>query len=160
MYISTTEAAKKFNISKRRVQFLCKQNAIPGAIRVSGVWLIPDTATKPIDRRKKRIEESPTPSDTPGELISLQEACDILSISTATAKNWLRLGKLVSSENETTFEKNYILSLAKRMNSGEDNRLRSRRNKKSLKGKFIYKDYIYNIENQSIIEEILSIKPN
>lgn len=160
MYISTTEAAKKFNISKRRVQFLCKQNAISGAIRVSGVWLIPDTATKPMDRRKKRNEEYPTPSDTPGELISLQEACDILSISTATAKNWLRLGKLVSSENETTFEKNYILSLSKRMNSGEDNRLRSRRNKKSLKGKFIYKDYIYNIENQSIIEEILSIKPN
>lgn len=160
MYISTTEAAKKFNISKRRVQFLCKQNDILGAIKVSGVWLIPDTATKPTDRRKKSLEEYPIPSNEPEELISLQEACTILSISTATAKNWLRLGKLMAQEDGITFQKNYILSLAKRMHSGEDNRLKSRRNKKSLKGKFIYKDYIYNTYNQSVIEEILSIKPN
>ena len=140
MYISTTEAAKKFNISKRRVQFLCKQNDILGAIKVSGVWLIPDTATKPTDRRKKSLEEYPIPSNEPEELISLQEACTILSISTATAKNWLRLGKLMAQEDGITFQKNYILSLAKRMHSGEDNRLKSRRNKKSLKGKFIYKD--------------------
>ena len=110
MYISTTETAKKFNISKRRVQFLCKQNSIVGAIKVSGVWLIPDTATKPTDRRKKTIEEElePIPSNTPEELISLQEACTILSISTATAKNWLRLGKLISSKEGTTFQKSYI----------------------------------------------------
>ena len=160
MYISTTEAAKKFNISQRRVQFLCKQNDILGAIKVSGVWLIPDNAIKPTDRRKKIIDDYPIPSNIPDELISLQEACNILSISTATAKNWLRLGKLISKEDGTTFQKNYILSLAKRMDSGEDTRLKSRRNKKSLKGKFIYKDYIYNDYNQSVIEEILSIKPN
>ena len=160
MYISTTQAAKKFNISKRRVQFLCKQNDILGAVKVSGVWLIPDNALKPTDRRKKIIEDSPIPSDVPDEPISLQEACNILSISTATAKNWLRLGKLIANEDGTTFQKNYILSLSKRMHSGEDNRLKSRRNKKSLKGKFIYKDYIYDIYNQSVMEEILSIKSN
>ena len=160
MYISTTEAAKKFNISKRRVQFLCKQNDIVGAVKVSGVWLIPDNAIKPTDRRKKIIEDYPVPSNVPDEPISLQEACHILSISTATAKNWLRLGKLIANEDGTTFQKNYILSLAKRIHSGEDNRLKSRRNKKSLKGKSIYKDYIYNTYNQSVIEEILSIKPN
>ncbi len=160
MYISTTQAAKKFNISKRRVQFLCKQNDILGAIKVSGVWLIPDNALKPTDRRKKIIEDYSIPSDVPNELISLQEACRILSISTATAKNWLRLGKLIATEDGTTFQKSYILSLAKRMHSGEDNRLKSRRNKKSLKGKFIYKDYIYDTYNQSVMEDILSIKPN
>ena len=160
MYISTTEAAKKFNISKRRVQFLCKQNDILGAIKVSGVWLIPDNAIKPTDRRKKIIEDYPIPSNIPDEPISLQEACNILSISTATAKNWLRLGKLIATEDGTTFQKSYILSLAKRMDSGEDNRLKSRRNKKSLKGKFIYKDYIYDTYNQSVMEEILSIKSN
>lgn len=160
MYISTIEAAKKFNISQRRVQFLCKQNDILGAIKISGVWLIPDNALKPTDRRKKILEEYPIPSNTPDELISLQETCTILSISTATAKNWLRLGKLISEKDGITFQKNYILSLAKKMHSGEDNRLKSRRNKKSLKGKFIYKDYIHNTYNQSIIEEILSIKPN
>ena len=53
MYISVNDAASKFNISKRRVQVLCEQGRIDGANMVSGVWLIPDTASKPIDGRRK-----------------------------------------------------------------------------------------------------------
>lgn len=30
-YISIKEVAKKWNISSRRVQFLCKENRVPGA---------------------------------------------------------------------------------------------------------------------------------
>ena len=55
MYISVNDAASKFNISKRRVQVLCEQGRIDGANMVSGVWLIPDTASKPIDGRRKHI---------------------------------------------------------------------------------------------------------
>ena len=44
MYISVSDAATKFNISKRRVQLLCEQGRISGANMVSGVWLIPETA--------------------------------------------------------------------------------------------------------------------
>ena len=53
MYISVSDAAEKFNISKRRVQILCEQGRIEGANRMSGVWLIPTNAQKPTDARKK-----------------------------------------------------------------------------------------------------------
>lgn len=53
MYISVSDAAEKFNISKRRVQLLCEQGRIEGASRMSGVWLIPTNAQNPTDARKK-----------------------------------------------------------------------------------------------------------
>ena len=58
MYISVNEAATKFNISKRRVQTLCEQGRIDGANIVDGAWLIPDTAPKPFDRRRKVTDEN------------------------------------------------------------------------------------------------------
>lgn len=48
-YISVPEAAKKWNISERRVQKLCKENRIPGVTRFSRIWLIPKDAEKPVD---------------------------------------------------------------------------------------------------------------
>lgn len=48
MYISVSDAAAKFNISKRRVQLLCEQDRISGTNMVSGVWLIPETTPKPL----------------------------------------------------------------------------------------------------------------
>lgn len=53
MYISVTDAAAKFSLSKRRVQVLCEQGRIEGANMVSGVWLIPSDAEKPLDARVK-----------------------------------------------------------------------------------------------------------
>lgn len=53
MYISVSDVAEKFNISKRRVQILCEQGRIEGANMMSGVWLIPTNAQKPADARKK-----------------------------------------------------------------------------------------------------------
>ena len=58
MYISVNDAATKFNISKRRVQVLCEQGRISGAKMVSGVWLIPENAPKPIDGRRKHVDEN------------------------------------------------------------------------------------------------------
>jgi len=52
-YISTTQAAKKWGISERRVQRLCEDNRIEGAMRFSRVWAIPKEAEKPVDPRKK-----------------------------------------------------------------------------------------------------------
>ena len=63
MYISVNDAASKFNISKRRVQVLCEQGRIDGANMVSGVWLIPDTASKPIDGRRKHMTPQMTVTD-------------------------------------------------------------------------------------------------
>ena len=46
-YISVLEAAERWNVSQRRIQILCNENRIKGAIKQSGVWLIPYGAKKP-----------------------------------------------------------------------------------------------------------------
>ena len=53
-YISVQEASQKWGISERRIQKLCEENRIDGAVRFSRVWAIPKTAEKPDDRRKNR----------------------------------------------------------------------------------------------------------
>lgn len=51
-YLSAKELAEKWNISRRRVQILCEEGRINGAYKVSEVWIIPEDAEKPVDRRK------------------------------------------------------------------------------------------------------------
>lgn len=52
-YMSAKEAAYKWKISKRRVQILCSEGRIDGAMKVGIVWVIPKDAKKPEDQRKK-----------------------------------------------------------------------------------------------------------
>lgn len=162
MYMSVSEAAEKFGISKRRVQLLCKQGRIEGANRVSGVWLIPTNAQKPVDaRRKNAVPESQLSLlddlyKIEDEKLTLSQVCDLLSISQATAKNWIRLGKLKTDSNSETFDKAYIETLLAEIKSGKDSRLKSRRNKKSVSGKILYKDYITSECNREVVEGILS----
>lgn len=52
-YITIKEASNKWGLSVRRVQTLCSEEQIAGAIRFSGVWAIPSIAKKPVDRRIK-----------------------------------------------------------------------------------------------------------
>lgn len=52
-YITVQEAAKKWGITPRQVQILCKNNRILGATRMSRIWVIPENAKKPtIDKKK------------------------------------------------------------------------------------------------------------
>ena len=53
-FISVQEAASRWGISQRRIQNLCKENPIPGAVRFSRVWLVPKDAEKPIDGRLRQ----------------------------------------------------------------------------------------------------------
>lgn len=53
-YLTTIEAAEKWNISRRRVTVYCDEGRISGAIRKGVMWLIPADAEKPIDGRKVR----------------------------------------------------------------------------------------------------------
>ena len=55
-YMTVQEAAKKWDLSERRVQKLCAENRIDGVVHLSRVWLIPKDAHKPADSRKKKIE--------------------------------------------------------------------------------------------------------
>ena len=60
-YMSCPEAAKKWGISERRVQILCREKRIQGVSKLGYMWLIPKDAEKPVDgRRKIRYEISTT----------------------------------------------------------------------------------------------------
>ncbi len=50
-YMTAQEAAEKWNVSLRWVQRLCKENRIKGVLNINRIWLIPQNAKKPIDRR-------------------------------------------------------------------------------------------------------------
>jgi len=52
-YMSAKEAAEKWKISKRRVQILCSEGRIEGAMKVGVIWVIPRKAIKPEDQRKR-----------------------------------------------------------------------------------------------------------
>ena len=57
-YISTAQVAKQWGISERRVQKLCDEGRIEGAMRFSRVWAIPKDAPKPTDPRKNKSDIS------------------------------------------------------------------------------------------------------
>jgi len=56
-YITTKEAAEKWDLTERRVQVLCRQGKIPGVARLGWAWAIPKDAKKPEDGRFKNKEE-------------------------------------------------------------------------------------------------------
>ena len=52
-YLSIAQTAEKWGLSKRRVQVLCTEGRIPGAMRIGTVWAVPADAEKPKDARIK-----------------------------------------------------------------------------------------------------------
>ncbi|MEE0929816.1 MAG: DNA-binding protein [Acutalibacteraceae bacterium] len=56
-FMTASEAAKKWNISQRRVQILCSEQRIEGIFKLGDNWAIPETAEKPIDKRRKENKE-------------------------------------------------------------------------------------------------------
>ena len=55
-YLTTSETAERWGITARRVQILCKEGRVDGAI-YKGVWLIPAYAEKPEDPRRSKNKE-------------------------------------------------------------------------------------------------------
>ena len=53
VYLKVSEIAQKWNMSRRRVQDLCRLNLIPGAQRWGRDWMIPEDAVRPPDGRSK-----------------------------------------------------------------------------------------------------------
>ncbi|NLL63147.1 MAG: Fic family protein [Ruminococcaceae bacterium] len=56
MFITPKQAAKRWDISDRRVRVLCAEGKIPGAYREGRGWKIPADAEKPVDGRLKSKE--------------------------------------------------------------------------------------------------------
>jgi predicted site-specific integrase-resolvase len=52
-WMSTKEAAELWGVKVRQVQTLCEKGLVEGAAKKSDVWLLPKSATKPIDGRTK-----------------------------------------------------------------------------------------------------------
>ena len=50
-FMTVKEASKKWGISARRITTLCDKNRIGGAVKASGVWIMPADAKKPKDAR-------------------------------------------------------------------------------------------------------------
>lgn len=65
-YISVREAAKKWQVSERRVHQYCKEDRIPGLQRFGRSWAIPEKAEKPSDPRREvvKLEAVPTVWDS------------------------------------------------------------------------------------------------
>lgn len=73
------------------------------------------------------------------EYITLDGLCQQLSISRATGRNWLRLGKIESQgidlAGQVYFTEEYVSNLKQSLETGERRSLRSRRNKRYVSGK-------------------------
>lgn len=145
------ETAMRFHISERRVQKLCESGRIEGAKMIDSVWVIPSDAPKPVDQRFVRNDMN---------YISLTELCKELSISTATGRNWVKLGKLVPStiiRQMPFFTPEYVSDLKANITTGKNTALKSRRNKKYASGSNIYHSYIANDSpNFSTVHSLLA----
>lgn len=94
-------------------------------------------------------------------IISLSKACEKLSISEATGRNWIKSGLLlpIESSEGIYFESDHIDKINEGINSNKIDRLNRRRNKKRVEGSYIPKKYIDSMEGMELVENILSSLP-
>lgn len=83
--------------------------------------------------------------NTPNKLYTLKEACEFLSISTATGRNWLKSGRLTADShlgNRIAFSEALLLSYQKSLSDGTLPGLKKRRNKSLVQGTVSYNSYL------------------
>lgn len=95
------------------------------------------------------------------ELVPLSDLCRALSISAATGRNWLKLGKIKASKrikNSAFFSREYVAELKDSIQSGKNSSLKSRRNKKYVSGNTVYNSYVSDgSQNLFTIRRIVSV---
>jgi len=87
------------------------------------------------------------------QILSKKEAAQELGISAASINNWVRHGYITDENN--TFHYSEILSVKKKIETGEIDRLNKRANKSSANNKFIPDEYISSKESIVEIAEII-----
>lgn len=72
-FLSIQDVSNKWNISKRRVQILCREGRIDGAKMIGNMWVIPENAERPVDARTKNpiVEKKKSYSRVRSELKKL-----------------------------------------------------------------------------------------
>ena len=77
--------------------------------------------------------------------LTLRELCEILSVSQATGRNWIKLGKIVAQAEEhgtLLFTQEYAGQLQRDIAQGKIRALRNRRNKQYVSGSSVYEAYV------------------
>lgn len=91
--------------------------------------------------------------------MTLEELCRELSISVVTGRNWLKLGKIkpqCTEDTEVSFSNEYVMQLKKNIQSGVNDALKSRRNKKYVYGSALYHSYVSeNSSNVEVVDKLL-----
>ncbi len=95
------------------------------------------------------------------DMLSLADLCKELSISIATGRNWVKLGKLVPTttiKRTPCFTQKYVSQLKKDLQNGKIPALKSRRNKKYISGNSIYRSYVSETsENTASVQSIIDM---
>ncbi len=99
------------------------------------------------------------------KLLTLSQLCKELSISYATGRNWLRLGKIIPTSSDSgvpQFSISYVTNLKKDLGACNNSSLKSRRNKKYKSGFGLYESYVSKSSpNIGAVSEIVNyIKDN
>ena len=58
-YLSIKQISERWELSPRRIQVLCANGRIDGAVRIGYAWAIPSDAEKPSDAPGQQGEQSP-----------------------------------------------------------------------------------------------------
>lgn len=90
------------------------------------------------------------------DMLSIDETADILGISSATVKNWIKLDKLPAEKVAKTYLLNKETVLTLKENLADSDLLKKRRNKSTANGRFIPKSYISKTSpNYDIISSVI-----
>lgn len=92
--------------------------------------------------------------------IGIEDVAHLLSVSTATVRNWSRAGKLNTIEKRgrsLVFDKEEVLKLKEEIVSGDSQRLKSRRNKHAVVGNYVPSEYVRSHQYVKAAERILEI---
>jgi len=73
-YMTIKEASKKWGLGIRVVTLYCAEGRIAGAVKKGNLWLIPENAVKPEDRRRKKaLVQAENVLPVPGDVYDLYE---------------------------------------------------------------------------------------
>lgn len=79
-YFTAAELSKKWNLSSRMVAYYCEAGRIEGAVKIGKTWLIPASAEKPVDKRRKEQVIKFTDSNVQNKLMEGTETTDINAV--------------------------------------------------------------------------------
>ena len=94
-YLPVQEYSNKWNVSKRRIQILCKEGRIPGAKMIGNMWVIPENADRPTDARIKSpiavvdSDESKVRKELKHLLKKLYDSCEVNGVNRVARKDYV-----------------------------------------------------------------------